>query len=52
LYGLAVGGERGVAMIIELLRDELARTLELMGRRSIAEIDRSCLRIDRELELL
>ncbi len=41
LYGLAVGGERGVRIVLDILRDELTRTLQLLGRQSVAELDRS-----------
>jgi L-lactate dehydrogenase (cytochrome)/(S)-mandelate dehydrogenase len=43
LYGLAVGGQGGVEAVIEILREELARTLVLMGCPSIDELDRSWL---------
>lgn len=42
LYGLAAGGEAGVRRVLELLRGELERTLVLLGRAGVAEIDRSC----------
>lgn len=38
LYGLAVGGERGVDAVLEVLRSELAKTLTLMGVASVAEL--------------
>lgn len=31
LYGMAVGGEQGVTAVIELLRESVARTVQLMG---------------------
>jgi L-lactate dehydrogenase (cytochrome) len=40
-YGLAAGGEAGVARAIEILRTDLIRTLKLLGCRSVAELDRS-----------
>jgi L-lactate dehydrogenase (cytochrome)/(S)-mandelate dehydrogenase len=40
LYGLAVAGGDGVAAVLELLRAEIVRTLQLMGCRSVAELDR------------
>ena len=43
LYGLAVGGAPGVARVIEILRTELEMAMQLMGRRSLAEIDQSAL---------
>jgi L-lactate dehydrogenase (cytochrome) len=38
LYGLAAGGERGVAHVIELLLGQLSRTLQLLGVASVAEL--------------
>jgi L-lactate dehydrogenase (cytochrome) len=41
LYGLMAGGERGVERAITILAGEIARTLQLLGVRSVAELDRS-----------
>ena len=41
VYALAVGGEAGVAAVIEQLAAETDLTLALMGARSIAELDAS-----------
>jgi L-lactate dehydrogenase (cytochrome)/(S)-mandelate dehydrogenase len=41
IYGLIVGGERGVSGVLDLLRDELDRTLALMGVRSVRDLDSS-----------
>jgi L-lactate dehydrogenase (cytochrome) len=38
LYGLAAGGERGVRHAIDLLLSQLARTMQLLGVTSIAEL--------------
>jgi len=38
LYGLAAFGEPGVARALELLRAETARTMAMLGARSIAEV--------------
>jgi len=38
LWGLATGGERGVAAVLEILRRELDVTMALCGCRSLAEI--------------
>lgn len=38
LYGLAAGGEAGVAKAIAILRAEVERTMTLLGCRSISEI--------------
>jgi isopentenyl diphosphate isomerase/L-lactate dehydrogenase-like FMN-dependent dehydrogenase len=39
LYGLMAGGRRGVDRAIEILSDEIARTMKLLGVRSIAELE-------------
>jgi isopentenyl diphosphate isomerase/L-lactate dehydrogenase-like FMN-dependent dehydrogenase len=39
LYGLAAAGEAGAARAIELLRTETARTMAMLGARSISEVD-------------
>jgi len=41
LWGLALGGEAGVARVLELLRDELDLAMALCGCRTLGEIDRS-----------
>jgi 4-hydroxymandelate oxidase len=43
IYGLALGGAKGVERVISILRDELERAMALTGKRSIAEIDASVL---------
>ena len=43
LYGLAAAGEAGVTRAIELLRSETARTMAMLGARTIAEVDKSLL---------
>lgn len=40
-YGLAAGGEAGVARAIEILRGDVIRTLKLLGCRSTADLDAS-----------
>jgi isopentenyl diphosphate isomerase/L-lactate dehydrogenase-like FMN-dependent dehydrogenase len=40
-YGLGAAGGAGVARAIEILRNDLVRTLKLLGCASIAELDRS-----------
>ena len=42
-YGLAVGGADGVARVVTILRAELEMALALVGRPSIAALDRSVL---------
>jgi isopentenyl diphosphate isomerase/L-lactate dehydrogenase-like FMN-dependent dehydrogenase len=39
-WGLAAGGEAGVARVLQILRDELDRVLALLGVASAAELDR------------
>ena len=43
LYGLAVAGERGVEDILNILDEELRRTLTLIGAQSVHELDASWL---------
>ena len=43
IYGLALGGQKGVERAVNILRDELERTMALTGRRKIAEIDATVL---------
>jgi isopentenyl diphosphate isomerase/L-lactate dehydrogenase-like FMN-dependent dehydrogenase len=43
LFGLAIGGEQGVVDVLEILRTELDRALALLGRPSIADLDRSAI---------
>lgn len=38
LYGLAVGGEAGVRHVVHLLRDELLRSMQLIGVTSVQEL--------------
>jgi isopentenyl diphosphate isomerase/L-lactate dehydrogenase-like FMN-dependent dehydrogenase len=45
LYGLGAAGEAGVARAIELLRAETARTMAMLGARTVAEIDSALLTI-------
>jgi isopentenyl diphosphate isomerase/L-lactate dehydrogenase-like FMN-dependent dehydrogenase len=44
LWGLASGGEEGVARVLELLRAEVERGLKLLGCRSPAEVTRAHVR--------
>lgn len=39
VYGLAVGGEAGVARVLDILTGELQRTMTLMGVPSLADLD-------------
>jgi L-lactate dehydrogenase (cytochrome) len=44
LYGLGAAGEAGVDHVIEILRSGMERTMALIGRTSVAEIDPSAVR--------
>jgi L-lactate dehydrogenase (cytochrome) len=44
-YGLSAAGEAGVARALEILRDEVARTLQLLGCSSVTALDRSYVEI-------
>jgi L-lactate dehydrogenase (cytochrome) len=41
LYGLMAGGEAGVARVLDILAEEMRRTMQLLGVASPAELDRS-----------
>ncbi len=43
LWALAAGGETGIARMLTLLKEDLATTMALTGRRRIAEVDESLL---------
>jgi 4-hydroxymandelate oxidase len=42
-YGLAAGGEAGLSRVLELLRAEITTILTLLGRGSLADLDRDAL---------
>jgi isopentenyl diphosphate isomerase/L-lactate dehydrogenase-like FMN-dependent dehydrogenase len=44
-YGLAMGGQAGVARAIELLRDDLERCLRLLGCPSVSGLNESYVRL-------
>ena len=39
LYGLMAGGRRGVDRAVQILAEEIARTMKLLGVRSVAELE-------------
>lgn len=41
MYGLAAGGQAGVARVLELFRTEMERVMKLIGCNSIQKLDRS-----------
>jgi len=45
LYGLMVGGERGVKRVLDILKDETTRAMQLLGVASLAELNRSFVRL-------
>jgi L-lactate dehydrogenase (cytochrome) len=45
LYGLMAGGEQGVDRVLQLLRDELVATLQLVGVTSPAELTKGRVRL-------
>ena len=45
LYGLMAGGEAGVQRVVDLLREELITTMQLLGRTSIDQLGPDCLRV-------
>jgi 4-hydroxymandelate oxidase len=47
-YGLAVGGAAGVQRVVEILKTELEMTMQLMGRRTLKELDRSAITMSRK----
>jgi L-lactate dehydrogenase (cytochrome) len=47
-YGLAAAGEAGVVRALEILRDDLDRTLKLLGCASIQDLDGSYVNVPRE----
>ena len=44
LYGVLAGGHPGASKALEILRDELARTMQLCGADTLAAIDETMLR--------
>jgi isopentenyl diphosphate isomerase/L-lactate dehydrogenase-like FMN-dependent dehydrogenase len=44
-YGLAAAGEAGVTRAMELLREDLERTLRLLGCSSVAELNESYIHV-------
>ena len=49
LYGLAAAGSEGVSRVIEILGDELRRTMTLVGVSSVGELKKRGSEIVREL---
>jgi (S)-mandelate dehydrogenase len=49
LYGLAAAGEAGAIRALEILEEEIRRTMAVMGINSISEISRDHIRLPAEL---
>ena len=47
LYGLMAGGERGVERALSILRADAVRTMQLLGARSLSELDASSVTLRR-----
>ena len=47
-YGLAAAGQPGIERVLELLRDDMDRTLRLLGCASVAELDASYVRVPQD----
>ncbi|HTY54461.1 MAG TPA: alpha-hydroxy acid oxidase [Candidatus Binataceae bacterium] len=45
LYGLMAGGERGVKRVLDILKDETVRAMQLLGAKTVSELDRSLVRL-------
>jgi L-lactate dehydrogenase (cytochrome) len=45
LYGLMAAGEAGVQRAFDILRDDVARTMQLLGVTTVAELNRSYVRL-------
>lgn len=45
VYGLAVAGQKGAERVLDIFRQEIDTALGLMGCRTLADLDRSCLKI-------
>jgi L-lactate dehydrogenase (cytochrome) len=48
LYGLGAAGERGVDRVLEWFRDDVIRTMSLVGSRQITELDRNLIHLPME----
>jgi L-lactate dehydrogenase (cytochrome) len=47
LYGLAAGGERGVARVLDWFRSDMVRTMSLLGVGTVGEVTRDLLELNR-----
>ena len=49
VYGLAAKGEEGVGLVIDILASEVTRTLQLLGCKSINDVSRRHVTLDKKL---
>ena len=47
LFGMAMGGEAGVIQVLQILRNEIDRTMALLGCRSLTDLNHTALRLRR-----
>jgi len=45
LYGLMVGGQRGVSHVLDLLTDEMRRAMGMLGTPTLADLTREHARL-------
>ena len=49
VYGLAAKGEKGVGLVIDILSSEVTRTLQLLGCKSINDVSKRHVKLDKKL---
>ena len=49
VYGLAAKGEKGVGIVIDVLSSEVTRTLQLLGCKSIKDVSKRHVKLDKKL---
>lgn len=49
VYGLAAKGEKGVGIVIDVLSSEVTRTLQLLGCKSINDVSKRHVKLDKKL---
>ena len=49
VYGLAAKGEEGVGLVIDILASEVTRTLQLLGCKSINDVSKRHVKLDKKL---
>ena len=52
VYGLAAKGEKGVGLVIDILSSEVTRTLQLLGCKSINDVSKRHVKLDKKLSLI